>query len=305
MPERPRIRRAVTAILLLSPWLVLLSCAIELDFDRYAVVYGISEYVAVGVQDLEYSDDDAQALSAILTGQGYNAVTRTDAAATYAQLISDLSQVAQQAGRDDLFVFFFSGHGCQDVSGGGEPPGGDGPSEGIVLNTASDYYILTDDELGGLVEDIPCNKKVVIIDACNSGGFIGNELESDGTPPEYDGGTEGFGALLSDAISLYLNYGDAGYDIDPSDAIVLAASGEREVSFESSQYQHGIFSYFLLESARDGDLDGDGMVTALEAFYYAKEQIEREWNVLFSGAYEQFSPHISGGPVDFYLFDAE
>jgi hypothetical protein len=282
-----------------------LSCAFEIDFDRYAVVYGISDYLDGTITDLNFSDDDATELAALLEGQGYTVWKRTDADATHANLESDLAQAAQEAGGDDLFVFFFSGHGCQEISGGGEPPGGDGPSEGIVLNVApNSHYVLTDDELGEHIREIPSNMKVVIIDACNSGGFIGNQLESDGTPPEYGGGTEGFGDILRDAISLYNNYDDGSYDIPPSDAIVLAASGEQETSFESSDYGHGIFSYFLLESARRGDHDGDGAVTALEAFYYAKEEIEKEWNVLFTGTYEQ-SPHISGGPVDFYLFDAE
>ncbi len=294
--------------ILLFVILLFAGCSFEIDYTQYAIVYGIADYnpAGAGSEDLQYTDDDALAMGALFSSQGYSVTARTDSAATYTQLIADFNAVKSQAGRDDLFVFYFSGHGCAPTpAGGDEPPTGDANNEGIVLNTAVNTMNLYDDEMGQLIKSIPCKKKIVILDACNSGGFIGNELEADGTPPEYDGSKESFGEILSEAFRLYTNYRDTGYDIDPQDALVISASGEQEFSFESSSFSHGVFTYFLLETAGRGDHNGDGFVTVLEAFFYAKEQIEQNWNVHFEGALERFSPHVSGGPVDFVLFEAD
>jgi uncharacterized caspase-like protein len=262
--------------------LLLATCNFEIDYKQYALVYGIADY-NVGT-DLQYSDDDALAMGALFSSQGYEVTVRTDSAATYDQLIADFDAIKSQIGKDDLFVFFFSGHGCDPVPAGGEePPTGDANDEGIVLNTATDIMDLYDDVLGQLIKSIPSRKKIVIIDACYSGGFIGNELETE--------------TSLFEAIQLYTNYRDGSYDIDPQDALVISASGEQEFSFEYSLFSHGVFTYFLLETADRGDHNGDGYVTALEAFYYTKGQIK--------GTSDQFSPDVSGGPVDFVLFEAD
>ncbi len=298
----------IKLLILLSMLLLLASCNFEIDYKQYALVYGIADYnpAGAGGPDLTYTNDDALAMGALFSEQGYEVTVRTDSDATYDQLIADFDWIKSQAGKDDLFVFYFSGHGSLPTpAGGGEPPTGDANDEGILLNTLAGTKDLYDDELGQLIKSIPSRKKIVILDACNSGGFIGNELETDSTPPEYDGSQEGFGEVLSKAFKLYTNYKDGSYDIDPQDALVISASGEQEVAFESPAFSHGVFTYFLLDSADRGDHNGDGYVTALEAFFYTKEQIEKKWNVRFEGAFERFSPHVSGGPVDFVLFEAD
>jgi hypothetical protein len=144
--------------------------------------------------------------------------------------------------------------------------------------------------------DIKARKKVIIIDACNSGGFIGNELEA--------GDGENILDLAARAIRLYANFGDESADIPPWKALVLSAAGERELSYEMGlPYNHGVFTFYLLQSEYDGDLDHDGWVTVTEAFAYTQEMIYRDWNSLF-GSSAAFSPHVSGGPVDYVLFEA-
>lgn len=271
--------------ILLLMLLLLASCNFEIDYKQYALVYGIADYNVD--PDLQYADDDAVAMDALFSSQGYEVIRRIDSEATYGQLIADFDAIKSQIGKDDLFVFFFSGHGSDPTpAGGDEPPTGDANDEGIQLNTAGDITDLYDDELGQLIKSIPSRKKIVIIDACYSGGFIGNELETD--------------VSLLEAINLYTNYKGEGYDIDPRDALVISASRENEFSFEFNDPAlptHGVFTYFFLETADRGDRNGDGYVTALEAYFYAKEQIK--------GTSDQFSPHVSGGPVDFVLFEAK
>jgi hypothetical protein len=59
-------------------------------------------------------------------------------------------------------------------------------------------------------------------------------------------------------------------------------------------------TYFLLKTAGDGDLNRDGDVTVLEAFSLVKAGIEVNWNA--ENPAEAFTPHVSGGSVDFVLF---
>jgi hypothetical protein len=162
---------------------------------------------------------------------------------------------------------------------------------------------LTEDELLALIDPIPTNRKFVVIDACNSGGFVGSSGDIDLTPQDYDYG--GGGGGLSQAIDLYIRYPEIGSSDIPSDeAIVLSAAGEREFSYEAGgSFEHGIFTYFFLETPSRGDLNGDGAVTIDEAFRYTSDRIDSVWNTSFS--FDQFHPHVSGGPVNYVLFSAD
>jgi hypothetical protein len=283
-------------------------CSFELDYDKYAVVYGISNYPEEDY-DLSYTDDDARDFSDLLAAQGYQVILRvTDDVVTDAtdnQLRADFTAVAQTAGDDDLFLFYFSGHGGYEASASPDTTenasGSDDNEEYITLvnDLLTEFVPYYDDELAADLRAIPCVKRIVIIDACNSGGFIGNELEVDGIPPSLQDGSEN-GALdnLIEAIRLYSNFDDSASDINPEDALVIAASGERESSYENPAYGHGVMTYFLLESAEEGDRNDDGYITVTEAYDFILHSIQKEWNVSSSA----FAPHVSGGPVDYVLF---
>ncbi len=279
-------------------------CSFDLDYNRYAIVYGIANYSG---SDLNYTDDDAVDMKALLIAQGYSIVNSEMHAVTKNNMITDFKAAKAQAGKDDLFLFFFSGHGGQDSSGQfSEPPPGDDADEFIVLSDG-DFganYLIYDNELGDLIASIPALKKIVIIDACHSGGLIGNSREVDATPPDYTGTTD---SSLGEAISLWANFSGAAYDISPYDALVISAAGEGEFSMEPAPssppppIENGFFTYFLLETPQYGDNNGDGYVTVTEAYYYARANLLS----LFSGSSQVYAPHVSGGPVDFVLFEAQ
>jgi hypothetical protein len=113
------------------------------------------------------------------------------------------------------------------------------------------------------------------------------------------------GTLLARAVRLYANFDGSSADIPPWEALVISAAGERELSYEmGSPFNHGVFTFYLLEAAQDGDLNGDGWVTATEAFAYARDRVYRFWNLYYGFPSLAFSPHVSGGPVDYVLFEA-
>jgi hypothetical protein len=215
--------------------------------------------------------------------------------------VADRDTIAAVATIDDLFVFYFSGHGGQTIAGtnGGteNTPDSDSEEEYIALYDAG----LTDDELATLVRTIPCVRKVVILDACFSGGFIGNSLEADAIPPNYsEEGSNGLFGSLGNAIYLYANFQDYGSDIPPGEALVIAASGEQDYAYETDD--NGVMTGYLLESATLGDLNRDGYITVSESYFYIYRNINKYFNKLYGPSGDAFFPHVSGGPVDYVLF---
>jgi hypothetical protein len=255
----------------------------------------------------------------LLNQQGFEVTpyTHVDSAATLVQLQADFADVASKATSDDLFLFYYSGHGGQiapSLPGDSETaPHSDSEDEWIFLYDSfkstlpsPDYTDLTktinDDDLAALLRTLPCVRKIVIIDACNSGGFIGNVLEKDRIRADFSSGSNGAFANLSNAIYLYTNFDGYKSDISPADALVIAASGEREEAFEGL-YDHGVMTYFLLKSATKGDLNGDDYITVSESYYYIYKNINANWNNSWNAQlYDVFFPHVSGGPIDYILF---
>jgi uncharacterized caspase-like protein len=283
------------------------ACVLDVPYDKYAVVYGVADYGGL-LSTLNYTDDDADAMYQLLfVSQGFDVVTlRKNSAATRAQLLTDFNDIALVAGEDDLFVFYFSGHGGPEGIGP-EAEGGDAEDEWICLYGSDETPDLSttfsDDALIAALRLIPCRKKLIILDACNSGGFIGNELEADGEPPSLAEDSESAAGQAARAIRLYANFDGSSADIPPWEALVLAAAGERELSYESSSYGHGVFTYYLLEAESAGDGNADGWVTVTEAYAYVREKIYTNWNRQL-GPYYAYAPHVSGGPVDYVLFQA-
>ena len=295
-----RLRSSPLPALILAGGLALLaSCSFDLDYDKYAIVYGISDYPDP-VTDLSVADDDALAMRDLLDDQGFEVIpyTRTDSAATSGQLVADRDSIAAVATIDDLFLFYFSGHGGQtDIVGGMEnTPDSDADDEYIVLHDVG----VTDDQLAQLLRAIPCARKVVILDACFSGGFISNALAADAIPPEYYDGPKGIFGTLGDAIYLYANFQDYGSDIPPGEALVIAATGEQDVAYETDD--NGVMTGFLLESAAEADYNFDGYITVSESYFYIYRNINKRFNKLYGDSGVAFFPHTSGGPVDYILF---
>ena len=241
------------------------------------------------------------AMRDLLEDQGFQVTTQIDDAATTVQLGIDFISLDGATTIDDLFVFYFSGHGGQTAPGtnGGteSTPNSDSEEEFIALYDTD----LIDDELADLVRGVFCVRKVVILDACYSGGFIGNSLEADTIPPNYsENGSNGLFATLSDAIYLYANFQDYGSDIPPAEALVIAASGEQDVAYETDG--NGVMTRYLLESATQADLNFDRCITVSESYFYIYRNIVKHFNTVYGASGHAFFPDVSGGPVDYVLF---
>ena len=289
--------------------LVLAGCTINpTPPDRYALVYGVSDYAGIA-NDLNYTDDDAVAVAQVLEDKGYTVYRRISGGApppTKSRLETDFNTIVPNIKKNDVLLVYFSGHGGQ-LTGSvdqNEDQFADEEAEFLYLSDGTNDSFLTDNELHTLLSQSGVIKKVVIIDACNSGGFIGQEYDYDALNPAYSSSDEYNTGIISNTLRAFFSPKTG--DIPPSSAIVISAAGEQEVSWESGAYGHGIFTYALLNAFTDSDNNRDGYIDTGELYYYACEFIEVFWNSIAPGDEEfQYMPHISGGPVDYILFEAD
>jgi uncharacterized caspase-like protein len=283
---------------------------------RFAIVYGINTYPPI-VNSLTYPVADATSVRDMLASHGYIVQLRTESSATKAQLILDIASAAALVGPDDLLLFYYSGHGTQSTSQGVTrewilPYGSVDAATGSIIEGNAIY----DAELGAMLGSLRTQRRVIIIDACNSGGFVGNTLEVDRTPPAFLRTTEGLTwSVIGKAVQYYMDYTRSpSTGISPYDSLVISAAGANEFSIETDGYRHGVFTYYLLQAPSSADLNGDGAVTAVETYAFVKAQLDRYWNPTAPISFwldpsnpdptlhDTFSPHVSGGAVDYVLF---
>ncbi|WP_114950772.1 caspase family protein [Sphingosinicella terrae] len=133
-----------------------------------ALLVGVSDYGG-RTSNLPNTDRDAEQLFGSLraTGLLHPASQLLVNEQATAKGISDaFRRAAAQAGPDDLFLFFFSGHGDQiDVTPSIQEL--DGRSETIELRDTA----MTDAELAPLFAQVRSRMALAVIDACYSGGF--------------------------------------------------------------------------------------------------------------------------------------
>lgn len=135
----------------------------------HGVFVGISDYPGTA-NDLPLCADDARKLAQVLRDAGVSSMSEqrilVDGQATVANVRRAIQEIGNRCGPNDLFVFFYSGHGSQtdDMSNSQER---DRREESIVLYDEE----IGDDEMGRLLAGVRARVQVIGLDACFSGGF--------------------------------------------------------------------------------------------------------------------------------------
>lgn len=204
----------------------------------FAIMVGISDYGGTA-NNLPYTDEDAEKLAETLRRGGVlnpSSVVLTNADATVAGVRRAFQQVSREAGPDDMFLFFFSGHGNQnDGQVSAQEP--DGRVETIVLRDGE----ITDHEMAQLFDGINTRLSLLVLDSCYSGGFARNVVHRPGV----------MGLFSSEE------------DLTSAVAAKFEAGGYLSHFLRSG-----------LGGAADGD--GDGVVTAGELATYLRRQFVAE-----------------------------
>jgi hypothetical protein len=133
-----------------------------------ALLVGVSDYGG-RTSNLPNTDADAEQLYNSLRGAGLlhpASQLLTNEEATTKNVANAFARAAAAAGPDDVFLFFYSGHGNQvDVAQSAAEL--DGRAETIELYDAA----MTDAELEPLFRGVHGRMSMLVIDACFAGGF--------------------------------------------------------------------------------------------------------------------------------------
>jgi len=135
----------------------------------FALMVGISDYAGTA-NNLSFTAEDATNLAATLRAKGVLApesVVLTDAQATRGAVQAAFQRLAAQAGPNDLFLFFYSGHGSQTDELQNAAGEADLRNESIVLRDGE----VSDDEMAQWYNTLRTRMAVIALDSCFSGGF--------------------------------------------------------------------------------------------------------------------------------------
>ena len=211
----------------------------------WAVVVGVSSYNHMPT--LRYTDDDAYRMYAFLKSPEGGALPDDqiriliDEDATKNEIKMAMDNVFSRAGKDDLVLLYFSGHG---LKGSFLPIDFDG------YNNKFDH-----DEINAILANSPAKYKLLIADACHSGSLLAMKSG------EVKGILENYYSTLAQA--------------EPGTALIMSSKSE-ETSLESSGLRQGVFSHFLIRGLKgEADSDRNQVVSVQELFDYVTENVKK------------------------------
>jgi hypothetical protein len=243
---------------------------VQVSEARYGLCIGISDFLYV--RDLTISHYDAEHMSRTLQSScgvsAQNVVLLQNSAATKAEIKRQILRLAEISKPHDKLYIFFSCHGgtCADVDG----DEADKIDEYIVPhdgNPAQTSTMILDDEFGNWIKQLTGRRVFIILDNCFSGG-ASKALTA---APKGLEGTDDF------FFDEFVRRSEFAKDLDQTDTVVLAASRADEPAWEMKNENYSVFTFYLTEALKNGqaDGDGDGRISAKEAFGYYDPKVQQ------------------------------
>jgi WD40 repeat protein len=233
----------------------------ESEMRLFILSVGINKYENPSYQ-LNYAIDDAKAYNKLIkkgAGNIFQSIEEyfiKDSEASKTNIEQMFNQIALKARPEDVFIFYFAGHGAMSSEDNDE-----NSSFFIIPYDVTNIYgnhkllqekAISSYEILELSKLIKARKQLFILDACQSGGALA-ALNSRGANREK--------AIAQLARS--------------TGTFFLLASGAVQFASEARELGHGIFTYAILE-ALEGKADGgnpDAKITASELKSYVEERV--------------------------------
>lgn len=215
---------------------------VDKNATMHLVVVGINAYKNPKMS-LNYALADATAFKEEVEKDAKTVISNiktyfvTDNAADKTGIIAALQQVQQNAKPQDVFVFYYAGHGV--IAEGNR-------EFYIVPNDVTDLHHVDEalkehgiaaKELQQYAINIQAQKQLFILDACQSAGAFAEMLSADGNRQKNI-------ALVARSTGTHW----------------MAASGAQQFANEFSTLGHGAFTYVLLQALK-GEAASDKMIT--------------------------------------------
>jgi hypothetical protein len=241
---------------------------VELPISKvWAVVVGVAAYDHMPV--LRYTDDDAYRFYAFLKSLEGGALpdeqvkVLIDEDATRENVLNTIAELFDQAGPNDLVIFYFSGHG---LNGSFLPIDFDGFNNKIAH-----------EEIAAAFNKCKAKFKLCLADACHSGSLIA--LRSVETEPVL--------------VQYYQNLSKS-----VSGTALIMSSKAEETSLESQGLRQGVFSHFLIRGLKgEADKNKDKVVSVQELFDFIYHNVRdytgNRQSPVIKGTYDPGMP-VSG-----------
>ncbi|MBE7410563.1 MAG: caspase family protein [Leptospiraceae bacterium] len=184
----------------------------------------------------------------------------------------EIKSLGNKAGKDDTVFLFFAGHGTFQR----DPNAKNGMRNVLVC---FERPHLSDEELNEYLKSITSPKTLFVFDCCFSGGIAkkGKKTRGAGEVP-IPAGNDGVVKQNSEDF-FFQNKG------------IIASSDDNQTSMElGGDINHGIFTYHFGKALETADLNGDKVVTALEAFFQTRDNVVK---MAKENDHEQ-TPQVSG-----------
>jgi hypothetical protein len=215
--------------------------------QKWALVIGISRFVDGSIPSLKYTTADANAFASELRDPtigrfpAANVRVLTDEQATTRNIKEGLNWIARHAKANDLVVIYVATHGTPrtlDSAGGAnylvtydtEIHNTGSLDEDTMYATAYPMIELAD----SVATRMRALRTAVILDTCYSGGSVKRQPDASSVPLADRPPSNEMLARMSQGTGR----------------IVMTASQSDEASLESSEFQHGYFTYYLLDALK-------------------------------------------------------
>ncbi|MGH7596913.1 MAG: caspase family protein [bacterium] len=235
--------------------------------NAHAVIIGINEYQDQKIPNLTFARADAEGVYQILTDPELgrippdNVILLLDQEATQRNIRSAIgTKIPKRVGEQDIVYIYFAGHGSPVINP--KSRSRDGMEKYLVPTDAELDDLratgISMDEIQRFFGWIESKQVMFFIDSCYSGEAGGRTFQS----PHYKGRH-----LLS--AEFLENLASEG-------RLVVTACDVNEVSLETPDIGHGLFTHYLIEGLKGvADKDQDGLVTIHELYDYVYEQVSQ------------------------------
>ena len=257
----------------------------------HVLAVGINNYKN-GAYNLNYAQPDAKSFVEQISKnydkifKAINPVEIYNEDATKENIIKGFNQIIAKAKPEDVFVFFYAGHGSLDEEH--KDADGESPFYFVPTDVTKIYGDpeqlqkkgLSANELRQYLTQIRSTKQLVLMDACHSGGALKSMNVR---------------AAGSDEKAIFQLARSSG-------VVTIASSGSKQFATEFDILKHGVFTYVLLEALNGKADNGDSKVTVNEIKLYMEERVP-ELTKQYGGTAQYPTGYITGSDFPLAILD--
>lgn len=237
--------------------------SLDNDIETYAVVVGVADYYHFN--KLTFTIDDAERFHAFLQSPEGGAVPKEnltlllDSLATKRNIINTIYDVYEMADSNDLVIFYFAGHGLE------------GSFLPIDFKEDDPSTRLNHSSIANAINDCEAKFKLVIADACHSGSFMISYDEY-----KQNGYSMPAMATRSNSTRSIISQYKQSFNAARKGFAMILSSATEEISLETTKFNQGVFSYFLINGLKGyADKNDDKIVTVKELADFVESNVRK------------------------------